>query len=259
MKKETAQKIKNEFISCARKTIERIQKQSKITKSPFHKKLIPRNILVASQFERSFVTSFGQKVFESISETIALNTRGTTEIKRQKKTVTSLNEGHLDSINNHLNLLRRNQLGRLPCWNTDVKDIQKNASRKWKKIEDTIISDLWFVRNGVKYFFSIKTVRPNIDQTENAKKDMLKLKFANKNYRVYLALPYNPFGEKKSDYAHSPAFKIFDMVKDEVVIIGKDYWDLLGGRGTYEKILEIAEASGDKTKKIINRYISKTS
>ena len=257
MKKETSQKIKDEFISCAHRTIERIQKQSKFTKSPFHKRLIPRDILIASQFERSFVTSFGQKVFESISETISSNVKGTTEVKRQKKTVVSLNKGFLDSINNHLNLLRRNQLGRFPCWDIDVKDIQKNLINKERKVEDTIISDLWFVRNGVEYFFSIKTVNPNIDQTEKAKEDMLKLKFSNKKNRVYLALPYNPFGDKKSDYAHNPAFKIFDMVKDEVVIIGKDYWDLVGGDGTYEKILEIAEISGIETKKIINRYISK--
>ena len=87
---------------------------------------------------------------------------------------------------------------------------------------------------------------------------MLKLKLSNKTYQVYLALPYNPYGDKKSDYSHSPAFKIFDMVKDKVVIIGKDYWDLLGGHGTYEKLLEISDASGAETKKIVNRYISKT-
>ena len=58
-----------------------------------------------------------------------------------------------------------------------------------------------------------------------------------------------------SDYNHKPAFRIFDMVKDDVVLIGKDYWDLLGGNGTYKKILEIADTSGVETKKIINQYI----
>ena len=31
------------------------------------------------------------------------------------------------------------------------------------------------------------------------------------------------------------------MHRDEVVLIGKDYWDTLGGNGTYEEILNIAK------------------
>ena len=258
MKKEIAQKIKNEFISCAHQTIKRIQNQTSINQSPFYKKLVPRSILKASQFERSFVTSFGQKAIESISEIIASSTSGTTEVHRQKETIVSLEKGYLESIDNHFRLLRKNELGRSPDWCIDVEDIQQASINNDKREEDKIISDLWFSRNGIEYFFSIKTVLPNIDQTGKAKSDMLKLKLSNRNHRVYLALPYNPFGEEKSDYNHNPAFKIFDMVKDDVVLIGKDYWDLLGGNGTYKKILEIADISGVETKKIINQHIHTT-
>ena len=85
---------------------------------------------------------------------------------------------------------------------------------------------------------------------------MLKLKSSDANFQTYFALPYNPFGINKEDYNHHPPFKIFDMINDEVVLIGKDYWDLLGGRGTYEKILEIAGEIGQQTKKELKKFLS---
>ena len=38
------------------------------------------------------------------------------------------------------------------------------------------------------------------------------------------------------------------MVNDEVVLIGEDYWNLLGGGGTYRRVLEIAEEVGAEIK-----------
>ena len=112
---------------------------------------------------------------------------------------------------------------------------------------------MWFVRNGVEYFFSIKTVKPNIDQTEKAKKDILTLKVFNNKYCPFFALPYNPYGENKNDYNHTPPFTIFDMINDNVVLIGREYWDMLGGTGTYKKILQIADEVGLETKKHLKK------
>ena len=53
----------------------------------------------------------------------------------------------------------------------------------------------------------------------------------------------------------NPPFKIFDMINDDVVLIGKDYWDTLGGFGTYERMLSIADQVGRKTRPIIESYI----
>ena len=138
-----------------------------------------------------------------------------------------------------------------PGWESDINSI----TRSTENIEDVrITSDLWFERNGIEYFFSIKTVKPNIDQTEIAKKDMLILKLFNQNYRPFFALPYNPYGERQKDYNHNPPFTIFDMVNDKVVLIGKEYWDMLGGTGTYKKILEIADDVGEATRNHLKKF-----
>jgi hypothetical protein len=46
---------------------------------------------------------------------------------------------------------------------------------------------------------------------------------------------------------------IFDFHNDEVVLLGRDYWDTLGGAGTYETILEIAKEVGIETRAILEQ------
>lgn len=248
MKTSTADKIRKEFLDCVTNTIERLKKSTGNYR-PFHGKLLSEEILKASMFERSFSTSFGQRVIETISKIIASDVEGTTEIKTQKEIIIKISKSTTASIHKHLENCRDNSLGRKASWEEDFNSIAVSSA----SLEDQrIISDLWFKRDNVDYFFSIKTVKPNIDQAMEAKRDILRLKFSIKNCKSYFALPYNPYGEDKSLYKHTPPFKIFDMINDEVVIIGKEYWDIIGGAGTYNRILEIVDEVGKETRKILN-------
>lgn len=246
MKKKTATMVRDEFLDCVKQTIERVS-SSDGDYRPFHRNLLSNEIVTLSKFERSFSTSFGQRVLETISKYIAADVAGTSEIQTQKETNLSISESCLASIENHISLLRQNKLERLPKWKEDLKTISKND----RNGSHRVISDLYFVRNGLSYYFSIKTVKPNIDQTAEAKRDMLKLYANDPRSNVYLALPYNPYGEIKSDYDHSPSFKIFDMINDPCVLIGEEYWDLVGGKGTYQELLAISKEVGVETKKLI--------
>jgi hypothetical protein len=249
MKKETCEKVKKEFKSCVNNTILRLKK-SKGNYRPFHSKLLSEEILKASMFERSFSTSFGQRVIEVISRVIAADVSGTESVENQKKTFIKISQETIASIHDHLEKLRDNTLGRKAKWDDDLKMISISTN---KLEEQRIISDLWFKRNNVDYFFSIKTVKPNIDQTMEAKKDVLRLKTSIQSCRPYFALPYNPYGENKYDYGHTPPFKIFDMINDEVVLIGKEYWDVVGGEGTYDTLLELVEEVGKETRKTLSK------
>lgn len=100
---------------------------------------------------------------------------------------------------------------------------------------------------------SIKTVKPNIDQTTKAKQDLLRLYFAETTCKPYFGLYYNPYGEDRVLYAHKPPMNIFDFHTDEVVLIGKDYWDTLGGIGCYEIVLEIAKEVGAETRTLLEK------
>ena len=192
MKKSIRNKIKNEFKDCILRTIDRV-KNSKGDYRPFHSRLLGGEILMKSIFERSFSTSFGQKVIETISNIIASGNNKTTDIKNQKKTVCKISKDTIFSIDEHLRFLREGKTSKAK-WSIDLKSIKSSTKGI---VEVRVISDLWFVRNGIEYFFSIKTVKPNIDQTEKVKRDMLLLKMFNQKYQPFFALPYNPYGEKK--------------------------------------------------------------
>jgi len=114
-----------------------------------------------------------------------------------------------------------------------------------------VISDLYLKKKVQEIFISIKTVKPNLDQTEIVKKDMLLLKAHNPNYQTYFGLFYNPGGEERQDYNWMIPFKLFDLHHDECVLIGKDFWNTIGGQNTYADLIEIFAEVGAYTKQRI--------
>lgn len=81
------------------------------------------------------------------------------------------------------------------------------------------------------------------------------LTIGNPGCRAYFGLPYNPYGELKTDYAFNPPMGIFDFRHDSVVLIGREMWDTIGGDGCYDEILDIARQVGQETKSAIERIM----
>ena|SRR5688572_5276234 len=72
---------------------------------------------------------------------------------------------------------------------------------------------------------------------------------------AFFALPYNPYG-KREDYAWSFPARWFDMKKDPVVLIGNDFWDMIGGAGTYEMFIKEINALGKEYRdRIYKEYL----
>ena len=78
-------------------------------------------------------------------------------------------------------------------------------------------------------YYSLKTVKPNLDQTETAPKDMLRLMTSEENAEAYFALSYNPASEGETyRLAYAIPYKLFDMDNDNNVLIGKNMWNKIG-------------------------------
>ncbi len=249
MRREYRVAIAQEFERCVMNTIARLENED--THRPFHRSLLSDEALFWSRFERSFSTSFGQRVIEQISRIAALS--GGAEIaENQRQTVFSLPDNVLSAIDSQLMGLRDSSSGRVPDWGAEVAQLQ--AVIPVRQVQSVrVISDLWWVRDGVEHFMSIKTVKPNLDQSVEAKRDLLKLKMANPGCRVFFGLYYNPYGEMLSDYAWSFPRRIFNFGRDEVVVVGRDYWNLLGGDGFYEEVTAIAAEVGEATRAKIKK------
>lgn len=225
---------------CVDRAINRVKKDK--TYRPFHQALLTRKLVAASTFERSFSTSFGQGPIEEISQILAI-ANGAESI-RQKETMVNVNKGAVDEIERILSSLRSGESR--PNWKKEITKV--NAYGKGDYVVRRIISDLWIKRKKSELFISIKTVKPNIDQTEIVKKDMLLLKSHNPKYEPFLGLYYNPGGPLRSDYNWSIPSKIFNMIEDPCVLIGQEYWDFIGGKGSYISLLKIFEKVGNDTR-----------
>ena len=244
MRKEHVQAIEKEFRNCVKNTLTRLSKSA--VHKPFHEALLSREAVLWSAFERSFSTSFGQRAIEEITKISAIS-GGSAGAQRQKVSEFDLDAGQLRRIDQHLSALRHNSLGRQVNWCHDLAWVRE-AAVTGELDRQRVISDFWFQKDGIENFVSIKTVKPNIDQTVVAKQDMLKLKLAFPESKVYFGLYYNPYGEARSEYAWSPPSRVFDMQSDEVILIGNDYWDTIGGAGTYDTILKIVRQVGEEPK-----------
>ena len=217
-------------------------------KNPFGYRLVPIEVWKGSKFERSFVTSLGQGIFEQIAKIIA---EGSGAIAKNQYTKSiKLNSWQLEKIDNILEKQRKQRnaskkkvkdnSNKVKTINEELEFLRELETDRYQEV--SVLFDLYIKReNGMEEYYSLKTVKPNLDQTETAKKDMLRLMTAEENSKAYFALPYNPAGEGEIyKLAHSIPYKLFDMDNDENVLIGKDFWNKIGDdNNTYNELLDI--------------------
>lgn len=245
MKKITKKKIEEILHSCVNRTLKRIEKDE--TFRPFHEALLTKELVTASSFERSFSTSFGQGPIEEISQLLAV--ANGYKCKRQSEIHIDITKGARDEITRIIAALRSGDSR--PNWAKEVDRV--SALTKGDHITERVISDLWMKNKKEELRISIKTVKPNIDQSAIAKSDMLLLKAHDESIKTFFGLYYNPGGSKREDYNWGVPSKIFDMKKDPCVLIGEEYWEKIGGKGTYSSLLTIFEKVGNVTRKQLKK------
>ena len=233
-------------------------------KNPFGYRLVPIEVWKGSKFERSFVTSLGQGIFEQIAKIIAEGSGAFAENQYVKSI--RLNSWQVEKIDNILAKQRKQKSdakskakGEVIKVKTISEELEELRELETDRYQDVnVLFDLYIKReDGKEEYYSLKTVKPNLDQTETAKKDMLRLMTAEENAEAYFALPYNPAGEGEIyKSAHAIPYKLFDMDNDNNVLIGKSLWDKIGAdRNTYNELLDIFDKVGEEyIAKIRNEY-----
>lgn len=209
--------------------------------NPFGSRLVPPEIWKGSKFERSFVTSFGQGVFEQIAYEIAIGSGAFAE-NQHVETVT-LNTWQDEAINNLLAEQRGSDTPTAPCWDAEINNIVTLNNPRHIDVETRF--DLYVRRqNGSEEYYSLKTVKPNLDQTEIAKRDMLRITASKPTCKAFLGLPYNPYGEGHS-YDWTMPKKLFNMNTCPAVLIGASFWNTVGNdENTYSELLEVFDEIG---------------
>ena len=225
-------------------------------KKPLYAALVPDEIFKGSHFERRFVTPFGG-VWEKLAK--VAGTTGLGKCELQKTINGNVPKDRLARIAEVLNRLEHTPKGEKkikPDWDKELQYILEGAG---ELIPTIVVSDV-FAENeetGEKYAFELKAPLPNSDQTKVSKEKILKLYAMQPRIitDAYFALPYNPYG-KKEDYAWSFPARWFNMTEDKVVLIGNEFWDLIGGRGTYQMFIsEINKLGKEYRERIYKEYL----
>jgi len=222
-------------------------------KRPLYAALVPDEVFKGSHFERRFVTPFGT-AWEALARTAAEQGLGFGAVGYEISG--TVGAERLRRIMETLNRLEHPAKGTArtkPNWNEELSYV---LAGKGNAVPVTVICDVYAKskKTGESYAFELKAPLPNSDQTKVSKEKMLKL-YSMEPRQVtaaYYALPYNPYG-RRENYAWSFPARWFNMREDEVVLIGDEFWDKIGGRGTYKSFIAAVNEIGPKYRERIYR------
>ena len=213
---------------------------------PLYAALVPDEIFKGSHFERRFVTPFGD-VWEKLAVVAATEGLGFGEKGHSIHGL--IKSERLRRISEVLNRLEhpsmRNESNK-PNWEKEINYIMLGDGQD---IPVQVVCDVFAIEfsSGKRFAFELKAPMPNSDQTKVSKEKILKLYAMEPRHvdEAFFALPYNPYG-KKEDYAWGFPARWFDMKRDPVVLVGDEFWEKIGGLGTYQAFIDAVNEIGIK-------------
>lgn len=223
---------------------------------PLYAALVPDEIFKGAHFERRFVTPFGG-VWEKLAQVVAIEAHGHCSMGHKiDGVIGSESLRRIQEVLNSLETKTKDKKKAKPDWSRELEYIQKGGG---KPIPVSVTCDI-FIHNqesNIKYAFELKAPLPNSDQTKVSKEKMFKL-LAMSPKQVdfaYYALAYNPYG-KKADYKWTFPMRWFNMHEDESVLIGNEFWDLIGGPGTYKTFIsEVNKLGKEYRERIYKEFL----
>lgn len=210
---------------------------------PFHTRLLGKDRMALYSFIQSLNTSFGTSIFEPAAKEIAKTNFKIAELhKTPENKITSSASIAIQKITDDLEsaYAKPDKISEIEkirdvCQDGDIHTVKK-----------TVI-DLYLESNsGEIYMIDIKTAKPNKGGFQGLKRMLLDWTaatlFKNPDAEIHtlICIPYNPYEPKP--YARWTMAGMLDL--DEELMVGKEFWDFLGGDGTYEDVLNCFEKVG---------------
>ncbi|MBI4994814.1 TdeIII family type II restriction endonuclease [Candidatus Peregrinibacteria bacterium] len=216
------------------------------TSMPFHFRLLGKDRMALFSFIQSVNTTLGTSIFEKVGQMIAepLSAEAKDQYKNFEGYISDEAVLKIDSIMRELRSATRK-----PNKAIEIKEVlsvcQKGKMGKiLKKRVDLFVKS----KDGTENYFELKTAKPNINEFTGIKKQLLDWTAmrgsANSKIKIktFVAIPYNPY--EPQPYERWTLQGLFDLKTE--VLVGEEFWDILGGKGTYEDLLKVFEEAGIK-------------
>lgn len=242
--------IENLIIDCVRKKLKDYKPES--SNMPFHYRLLGKDRMALYSFIHSLNTSFGMSIFEPVAITIAKPFFK--KVSSQFKVGDKIYENTQIAIQHIMNELSSGL--KTPNLHKELKILRDSVNKgKINKIK-TVKADIYLEKHdGEIILIELKSVKPNKSNFKDFKRTLLEwagiMLTKNKNLKVkpLIALPYNPYKPQ-----HYERWTIKGMLDDSEFLVGKEFWDFLGGDGVYEELLICFENAGKKLRKDLDDY-----
>lgn len=222
---------------------------------PFHYRLLGKDRMALFSFIHSLNTTFGTSIFEPVAVTLAMENY--TEAQKQLEvgdSISSLAQTEIQKIMNELSV------GNDPDKQAEIKRIRDVANNGKINTIGSVKADL-FVRNedGEVFLFDLKTAKPNISNFKDFKRTLLEWiamylqQHPSVKINSYIAIPYNPY--EPEPYQRWTLKGMLDLPNE--LKVADEFWDFLGGPGTYNDLLDCFERAGIELRPEIDEYFHK--
>lgn len=223
---------------------------------PFHTRLLGKDRIALFSFIHSLNTNFGTSIFEPVAKAI-----GSASFKEASSQQIAGNEISADAslaiehIMTGLTTATTN-----PDKTSEVETIRKVCrSGEMKKVKLTKV-DIKLVENDdTIYLFDLKTAKPNAGGFKEFKRTLLEWTAATlaanpeAKINTLIAIPYNPYDPQP--YNRWTMRGMLDIANE--LKVAEEFWDFLGGQGTYQQLLNSFEKIGIELRYEIDQYFSK--
>ena len=220
-------------------------KSSKGQLKPFQAAIMPSELLRINEFERGFSSGLGT-TYEECAKLIALEHHR--EAHRSYEITGEVSIEAINEIERQIALFEQSadKNANKPSFDEMIQavlDAQKNNHL----VRRSVKADLYVLaRDGRKFFFEIKGSKPNKGQCLEVIQRLLRFHLlcpeSRPDSQSYYAMAYNPYGPNRSDYKWSVARKYTPF--DQAIIMGHEFWNIIGGETAYEELLDIYQEVG---------------
>jgi type II restriction enzyme len=223
---------------------------------PFQYALFTKKGYLAKGFIHGCETALGNwhesiaKIIAKENYEIAIKLEGKDKLTGK---ITNEAQQTFDNILSDLDSVKRE-----PNHKKEAEEIYISSQGNKESINRIQTVDLYLKReNDEEIFFEIKGPKPNKNEMKAAKRDLLEIYAIKakegKKVKIFLGMYYNPY--EPEEYQRWTCLKFFDKGND--FLVGKDFWDYLGGAGAFEDLIDIYEKVGEEIRPELEKKFKK--
>jgi hypothetical protein len=223
---------------------------------PFHTRLLGKDRMALFSFIHSLNTNFGTSIFEPVAKAVASN-NFQSALSQQVAGTEISSEAHNVIQNIMDNLATANSNPDKPAEIEAIRAVCQQGQMRSVKLTKVDIKLVAY--DGTIYLFDLKTAKPNVGGFKEFKRTLLEWAAAtladspSANVQTIIAIPYNPYDPQP--YNRWTMRGMLDLQNE--LKVAEEFWDFLGGLGTYQQLLDIFERVGIELRPEIDEYFAR--